>query len=204
MAKIYLSSTLEDLQACRAQTHHTLRQHGHDVVSMEDCVASGQRPLAQCLADAADCDACVGLVAWLLGFVPAGSVQSITELELLAAERGGLPCLVFLLDDDAPWPPSMVDDDRRAVLALRQRLRERFTVASFRGAGRRDAGGAGLRAGGHTRVDTLARRRRRAGLRLHQLVPRCRRYGDSSRATCSRPEHARHERGLTPSRSLEH
>lgn len=134
MARIYLSSTFEDLKDCRAAAYRTLRKLGHDVISMEDYVASGQRPLAQCLADVAGCDACVGLVAWRLGFVPAGHAQSITELELLEAERHGLPCLVFLLDDDAPWPPAMVDDDRRPVLALRKRLRDRFTVAAFHGA----------------------------------------------------------------------
>lgn len=134
MARIYLSSTFEDLQGCRAEAYRTMRKLGHDVVSMEDYVASGQRPLAQCLADVAACDACVGIVAWRLGFLPEGHTQSITELELLEAERRGLPCLVFLLADDAPWPPAMVDDDRRPVLALRKRLRERFTVATFRGA----------------------------------------------------------------------
>ncbi|MBI3157950.1 MAG: DUF4062 domain-containing protein [Burkholderiales bacterium] len=134
MARIYLSSTFEDLQGCRAEAYRTMRKLGHDVVSMEDYVASGQRPLAQCLADVAACDACVGIVAWRLGFVPAGQTQSITELEMLEAERRGLPCLVFLLADDAPWPPAMVDDDRRPVLALRKRLRERFTVATFHGA----------------------------------------------------------------------
>ena len=67
MARIYLSSTFEDLKDCRAAAYRTLRKLGHDVISMEDYVASGQRPLAQCLADVAGCDACVGLVAWRLG-----------------------------------------------------------------------------------------------------------------------------------------
>jgi len=101
---------------------------------MEDYTAAGARPLEKCLGDVAGCEAYIGLFAWRLGYQPAGEDRSITELELLQAERSGLPCLVFLLAEDAPWPPARVDDDRRAIVALRTRLEERFVVQYFRGA----------------------------------------------------------------------
>lgn len=134
LRKIYLSSTFEDLQDHRDAVCRTLRQMRHDVISMEDYTATGERPLDKCLSDVRGCDAYVGLFAWRQGYQPAGHEHSITELELLEAEGSGLPCLVFLLAEDAPWPPARIDEDRRAIVALRRRLQERFLVQYFRGA----------------------------------------------------------------------
>lgn len=131
MSKIYLSSTFDDLKAYREAVYHALRQLRHDVISMEDYVASPQRPLDKCLADVAACQAYVGLLAWRRGFVPPGHEQSITELELREAERHEVPRLIFLLADDAPWPAGMKDADPGAIRALREALRTRYTVQFF-------------------------------------------------------------------------
>lgn len=131
MSKIYLSSTFEDLKPYREAVYHALRQLRHDVVSMEDYVASPERPLDKCLADVAGCQAYVGLFAWRRGFVPPGHERGITELELHEAERAGVPRLVFLLADDAPWPDAARDADPSAVRALREALRTRYTVQFF-------------------------------------------------------------------------
>ena len=40
MARIYISSTYEDLVAYREALYKTLRQMGHDAIAMEDYVAS--------------------------------------------------------------------------------------------------------------------------------------------------------------------
>ncbi|WP_298828378.1 DUF4062 domain-containing protein [uncultured Piscinibacter sp.] len=131
MSKIYLSSTFEDLKAYRDAVYRVLRQLRHDVVSMEDYVASPQRPLDKCLADVAACQAYVGLFAWRRGFIPPGQALSITELELREAERHDLPRLVFLLADEAPWPAELKDADLGAIRALREALRTRYTVQFF-------------------------------------------------------------------------
>lgn len=131
MSKIYLSSTFEDLKAYREAVYRVLRQLRHDVVSMEDYVASPQRPLDKCLTDVAACQAYVGLFAWRRGFVPPGQEQAITELELREAERHDMPRLVFLLADDAPWPREHRDADPGAMQALRETLRRRYTVQFF-------------------------------------------------------------------------
>lgn len=131
MSKIYLSSTFEDLRTHREAVYRVLRQLRHDVVSMEDYVASPQRPLDKCLADVAACQAYVGLFAWRRGFIPPGHEHSITELELREAERHQLPRLVFLLADDAPWPAEQRDSDTGPIRALRDALRLRYTVQFF-------------------------------------------------------------------------
>ena len=45
MAKIYISSTFEDLKVYRKAVYDVLYQLGHKVIAMEDYVASDKRPL---------------------------------------------------------------------------------------------------------------------------------------------------------------
>lgn len=110
--RIYLSSTFEDLQHHRERVYRELRALRHDVIAMEDYVAADQRPLDKCLEDVRSADVYVGVFAWRYGYVPkAGNPEgrSITELELEEATRLGKPCLVFVLNKKAPWPPPMMD-----------------------------------------------------------------------------------------------
>ena len=102
MSRIYLSSTFADLETARAAVTKTLRRAGHEVVEMEEYVATDERPLDKCLADVASCDAYVGIIAWLYGYVPPGQASSITELEFREARRLGKSTLLFLLHEDAP------------------------------------------------------------------------------------------------------
>ena len=81
IAKIYISSTYEDLKNHRHAVYKKLRQLGHDVIAMEDYAASDARPLDKCLEDVSRCDVYIGLFAWLYGYVPPGQDKSITQLE---------------------------------------------------------------------------------------------------------------------------
>jgi Domain of unknown function (DUF4062) len=86
VAKIYLSSTYNDLKACREAVYHALRQMRHDVIAMEDYVATDQRPTEKCLADVAASDLYIGIYAWRYGYIPPKKKpdhKSITELEYL-------------------------------------------------------------------------------------------------------------------------
>ena len=111
--KIYVSSTYQDLVDHRAVVDRTLRRMGHDVIGMEQYVAEGSKPLARCLADVAGADLYVVILAWRYGYIPIDQPPpgglSITELEYQGALSEGKPVLAFLLDPDAPWPPSRVD-----------------------------------------------------------------------------------------------
>jgi hypothetical protein len=139
VARIYVSSTYGDLKKHREQVYRALRELGHDAVAMEDYVATDQRPLAKCLADIATCQLYVGIFAHRYGYVPDQDNperRSITELEYRHAEALGIPRLVFLLDEAAPWQLAWVDtvtgDGDRGTRI--QRLREelgRDRLASF-------------------------------------------------------------------------
>ena len=107
-ARIYLSSTYEDLKDHRRVAFEMLRKAGYEVVAMEDYVARDKRPVDACLQDVARADVYVGLFGFRYGYVPPTEHHnpaslSITELEFREAERLRKPCLVFLVDDKLPW-----------------------------------------------------------------------------------------------------
>ncbi|HEU0087651.1 MAG TPA: DUF4062 domain-containing protein [Pseudonocardiaceae bacterium] len=137
MARIYVSSTYRDLREHREAVCRALRQFGHDVVAMEDYVAADQRPLQRCLADVAASDVYLGILAWRYGYRPEQDNpegRSITELEYREARRRGIPCLWFLLDENAPWPRNLIDRgaDGQQIEAQRSTLAREHTVSVFR------------------------------------------------------------------------
>jgi hypothetical protein len=137
MARIYVSSTFDDLKEYRQKVSNALRRLGHEDVAMEYYVAEDQRPLDRCLGDAAACDVYVGIFAFRYGYVPREGnpeQRSITELEYRQASGKGTTCLIFLLSEDAPWPKNKQDKGGAAehIERLRQELSERHTVAFLR------------------------------------------------------------------------
>jgi hypothetical protein len=138
--KIYVSSTFEDLKAFRRAVYDQLRKLRIDAVAMEDYVAGEKRPLAKCLEDVADSDIYVGIFAWRYGYIPKDDnpeSRSITELEYRAAGEHSKERLIFLLRDDAPWTPSLMDthtgegDSGKQIARLRDELGTRHGVGFF-------------------------------------------------------------------------
>nr|WP_307838639.1 MULTISPECIES: NB-ARC domain-containing protein [unclassified Frankia] len=68
----------------------------------------------------------IGIIGFRYGSIVPDTVDSISyvELEFSTATTAGIPRLIFLLDDDAPFPPRLVDRDRDRVEAFRQQLRD--------------------------------------------------------------------------------
>lgn len=145
MLRIYISSSFEDLEPYRKAVAEGLRQLGHLPVGMEDYVAEGSRPLAKCVDDVANSDVYVGVFAHRYGFIPVEAENpkglSMTELELETARRelGDARCLIFLVDQNMPWPPLQADansEDKqfgKRIKELKQRLGTDFTVSFFNG-----------------------------------------------------------------------
>ena len=136
MARIYLSSTYEDLKDYRDAVARALRRLDHQVVGMEDYVAAEARPLDKCLKDVGKCDVYVGIFAWRYGYVPPKDNpdrKSITELEYREATRLKKPRLIFLLKDDAPWPRKDVDrgESLERLEALRDEIGKEHQVGFF-------------------------------------------------------------------------
>lgn len=141
MALIYLSSTFSDLKAYREAVYSSLRRMQHNVLAMEDYIATDQRPLDLCLNDVVSCDLYICIVGWRYGYIPQKNNpehKSITELEFGKAVELNKPCLIFILDEDAIWPPQAIDavtgEGNRGELiqAFRQRLMREYIVGLFR------------------------------------------------------------------------
>jgi formylglycine-generating enzyme required for sulfatase activity/predicted Ser/Thr protein kinase len=136
MAKIYISSTYDDLKKEREAAAKAIRRLKHQAIAMEDYVASDQRPLDKCLQDVRSSDAYVGIFAWRYGFIPHGYDKSITHLEYETAKKAGIPCLIFLLEKNAPWPVDYVStgEERDKIVQLRNKLKNEHTVSVFKNA----------------------------------------------------------------------
>ncbi len=141
MTTIYLSSTYSDLKVHREAVYHALRQMRYDVIAMEDYVATDQRPLKKCLADVASSDLYVGLFAWRYGYIPSEENpehKSITELEYRKATQTNKPCLLFLLAEDTPWSPALMDivtgEGNRGeyITVLRRELAQEKMISFFK------------------------------------------------------------------------
>ena len=135
MARIYVSSTFNDLQDYRNAVSVALRRLGHEDVAMEYYVAEDKRPLDRCLEDVESCDAYVGIFAWRYGYVPeAGNPDqlSVTELEYRRARATGKTCMSFLISENASWQRAKMEIaamDR--IEALRQELMSSTVVDTF-------------------------------------------------------------------------
>jgi TIR domain/Domain of unknown function (DUF4062) len=127
MSKIYLSSSVDDLREFRSVAHDALLRLGHQVIMMEHYSATDRDPVSASLEAVAAADIYVGIVAWRYGLVPDSPQNpdrlSLTHLEYREAVARLMPCLVFLLSDDTPWPVELIDTARGNVVAFREELK---------------------------------------------------------------------------------
>ena len=139
--KIYISSTYTDLKDYRDAVYRSLRRLGHDVIFMEDYVASHKRPTGKCLEDVERCDIYIGIVAWRYGYIPkegAETKTSITELEYKKAVEKNKKILIFMLDQDVAWSPSFMDSHNKEgengllIAQFRQKLISEHMISFFR------------------------------------------------------------------------
>jgi len=149
--RVYLSSTFEDLVEYRAAAAQALHRLSHQVIQMENYVSAPTTPLLKVVEDVRTCDVFIGIYAWKRGSIPTATHQtsvphvpdvslgqsSYIEWELAAARHAKLTVLLFLLHDDAPWPPHLVDGfedpaDQQPIRAMRESIRNSQMVSFFR------------------------------------------------------------------------
>ena len=126
--RVYVSSTYMDLVDHRAAVKTALERAQFDVECMEKYPAFDERPQDKCLEDVAQCDYYLLILALRYGFQPPKDNPkklSTTQLEYEEAVRKGKPCLVFLLDEDHPWPPKRADPNWQSPKSKIARFRQR-------------------------------------------------------------------------------
>jgi hypothetical protein len=133
MARVYVSSTYQDLKECREGVRLALQRLHQDDIAMETYVAEPERPVDKCLKDVASCDLYIGVFAWRYGYIPADHDRSITELEYRTAVQNNKDRLIFLLHEDAPWPRSYIEKGPGAdrIEALRDELAQQHLCSFF-------------------------------------------------------------------------
>lgn len=134
MLRIFVSSTFSDLEEYRKAVCAIIRQIGALDIAMEHFGSRDARPKQECLRLVKeDSDAFVGIYAHRYGAILSRDGRSITELEYLEALNSNLPCLIYIVDDTAPWQKNFIDLGSKAKMltSFKNRLREKHTCKSF-------------------------------------------------------------------------
>lgn len=110
--KVFISSTYKDLVDYRAAAIRAVEGISYQAVKMEVFGAHPDEPLEACLREVEQCDLFVGIYAYRYGYVPAGSEDSITEMEYVHARKVGKRVYCFLVDEDnQPWLPKWIENE---------------------------------------------------------------------------------------------
>lgn len=132
MARVYISSTYDDLKEHRDKVMEYLRGMRVDCRNtMEDGVARHEKTLSACLQDVVECKAYVGIFAHRYGWIPEDPVDnpqrlSMTELEYRCAYDADMPCLIFTVDPRHPWSPAFIDSNNPESDAQRREGAEKL------------------------------------------------------------------------------
>lgn len=118
--QVFVSSTYVDLQEYRHKCIVVLdrlrEELGMDWIGMEYPSAEGRSPLEESLKRVSDSDVYVGVFGMRYGSIDPDSDKSITELEYREARKRGLPCLIFIIDENrARVAPADVETGTAAV-----------------------------------------------------------------------------------------
>lgn len=112
--RVFISSTYKDLKDHRAAVDGVLRRMRSEGVLMEFFGSRGDEPGRACEEEILRCDALVGIYAWRYGWQPSPDGPSITECEFDFARRVGKTCLCYIVNEEHPWPPALMDTAKAA------------------------------------------------------------------------------------------
>lgn len=132
---VFISSTFEDLAEYRREVWHVLEGFHVTPRGMEQFGARSQAPLETCLAEVAQSDIYVGIIAIRLGSIEPNSDKSFTQLEYEHAVHLGKTILIYLADENvARFRKTDFDFDqsqRGRLDSFKSVLKERHTVNIF-------------------------------------------------------------------------
>jgi hypothetical protein len=133
--RAFLSSTFVDLAEYRRVAAEALERLGQQVGRMEVFGARASEATEACLEEVEAADIFIGIYAHRYGFTPDPSGISITEQEFNHALEHLKPIFCFVVDDEFPWPPKMIEGEpgKGRLLAFKERIgrtrvRDSFTT----------------------------------------------------------------------------
>ena len=131
MARVFVSSTVDDLREYRAAAFELLRSIGHEPVGIRMLEATDRDPLAAALEQVAAADLLILIVARRYGRIRPNEQLSIVETEYRYAVKAAKPVLVFLLDDSASSPVGDAEVEPALLQQFKTRLVQTRVVSFF-------------------------------------------------------------------------
>lgn len=131
---IFLSSTYEDLKDFRRKALDVITSLKQTYEGMEFFGADTRTPLDVMLDKLSYCQLYIGIIGMRYGSVDKNTQKSYTELEYEKARDLGIPCLIYIIDEEnALIAPKYVD---RGVLAdkldaFKNKLRSEHVIKKF-------------------------------------------------------------------------
>ena len=130
---VMISSTARDLPDYRRQAMDACVRQGMFPIMMEHLPAMGDDAISASMAMVDEAEIYLGIIARRYGYIPEGHEISITEMEYNRARERGIPCLIFIMDDDAAEKTASDDDAAKAakLSAFKERLKVDQVVNFF-------------------------------------------------------------------------
>jgi uncharacterized protein DUF4062 len=133
--KVFISSTVTDLAEYRGVVHDVLSDLGVQYVTLSDLIQSPSltwKSTDQVLQQLEGSDLVILIVGHRYGSIEPRSGIGWVEAEFQAARRLEKPILAFMADEQAPFPPASVDQDRSRVERFRTEVLSNYLVTRFR------------------------------------------------------------------------
>lgn len=131
---IFLCSTFSDLEDERSAILDAVRKTKWVSNSMEFFGAKPGRPIETCLEEVRESDLLIVVVAHMYGTLTLEFGVSFSEAEYLEALGLGIPCFVYIKNDQTPVLPKNIERDPDKIKKLnewKEILKSNHTVAYF-------------------------------------------------------------------------
>ncbi len=134
MAKIFISSTYQDLVSHREAVDNILRRMKQESVIMEFFGSRTDEATTVCEKEILDSDIVVGIYAHRYGWIPEGSGTSITEMEFDWAKKHRKQILCYTVQEKGyPWLPEWIDEGetKQKLQAFKANKAGKFVKSNF-------------------------------------------------------------------------
>lgn len=131
---VFVSSTYEDLKDYRKKALDAIVSLKQMFEGMEYFGADSRTPLDVMLDKLSYCQVYIGIIGMRYGSVDKATQKSYTELEYERAKELGIPCLIYIIDDEnALIPPKFVDrgESSEKLEVFKNKLRSGHVCRKF-------------------------------------------------------------------------
>jgi tetratricopeptide (TPR) repeat protein len=130
--RAFLAATGRDLPDHVRRGIDQLHAAGFEVVPWDRLDSTDQDLTSFAEKDLDGCELYVLLLAFRRGPMVEGENESVTQVSLRRAGKRGIKTIVFVLDEDSPWPPRLIESRRDpAIETWRRQIQETLRPRTF-------------------------------------------------------------------------